>query len=177
MSSPYPSSGLFNESSQVPNSCIESAEYIIQATATAKIPAKWTSGAATKPHVWAVFHSHMVNISNTPNFHNLVDSSVKEYPFAGTLPGLGEGLCIVNTGADNKGYNMHFGAVVRVGRGRVDVSDMSEIITETPQLVKIKVAALTKVDDFRGQTYKDSQFIIGKLTTSPPKGLIELKKK
>ena len=97
MSSPYPSSGLFNESSQVPNSCIESAEYIIQATATAKIPAKWTSGAATKPHVWAVFHSHMVNISNTPNFHNLVDSSVKEYPFAGTLPGLGEGLCIVNT--------------------------------------------------------------------------------
>ena len=101
---------------------------------------------------------------------------VDSYPFGTSLPGKGEGLCIVNIGADNNGYNMHFGAWVGdAPGGKIKVSNMNEP-TGSYGLELLETDVIGHVDDFRVGGYEDkARFKIGKLTTSPSMGKTELK--
>lgn len=169
----YDSSVKFDKTKQVPNSCIEAAEFLVQVMAGKGKSVTWhKSGAIRKPHVYAEFASCYVNITATDNFHNLVTQSVKDYPFNNALPTKGEGICLVNKlqDADPNAFNMHFGAVVKTGTGTVEVSDMNEPGNGVVGLAPLVTTTIRKVDDFRGGDYPKSRYALGKLTTTPDKG-------
>jgi len=162
---------------QVPNSCIEAAELIVQVLNTGSGgSATWRkAGETRKPNVWAEFKSHRVNITSTANFHNKINMAVESYPFGSDLPALGEGICILNRGVDNDGYNMHFGAVVAASPRGVYVSNMNEPSDEEVELSTLETMRLRHVDDFRSGGYENKDiFIIGKLTVSPDMSKTEL---
>lgn len=100
---------------KVPESCIESAEYIIQAYAPNNRALKWKQGAEVEPHVWMHFGAgNSYNISTQEDVHDLVDAANTDFNFDTRPPKLGEGVAFINIGPDNQpnGYNMHFMAVL-----------------------------------------------------------------
>jgi hypothetical protein len=174
----YPSviKSMFNQE-KVPNSCIESAEYIIQCIASNRV-LEWKPGQSREPHVYAHFGKGVVvNISNTPDFHNKVPRGLTDFPFdslRGGLPGLGEGLiCLNRTGTDLR-YNMHLGAVVLVMERAgtppeyvVEISDMMEPFDQEVELVKLKSKLIRTADQFRSDSFRSwaPNYALGLLTT------------
>ncbi len=104
---------------EVPESCIESAEYIIQSIINGKRHV-WEENKTVDPHVYAIFANGVeFDISECENFHEKIDEKVGDYPFQtlrGGLPGIGQGLVCVNKHWRNRHYNMHLGAVVASAR-------------------------------------------------------------
>lgn len=90
----------------VPESCIESAEYILQVTAGASTD--WVRGKEREPYMIAAFGNKTLN-ATTGDFVNEIDG-VTDYDF-NLIPNVGQGIVIANSGIDDDGYNMHFGAV------------------------------------------------------------------
>lgn len=158
----------------VPNSCIESAELIIQVY-HATDPITWDGADVVRdPHVWAEFHRHRIDITAIEDFHSFITMDVESYVFE-SLPGLGEGICLVNKLEDDEDGNMHFGAVVRTARRRVYVSNMDELSDEPVTLVRLVTELLYSVDDFRVPGYTDlEKYVIGKLTVTPDPSKIVL---
>ncbi|HEY6528489.1 MAG TPA: hypothetical protein VIZ65_07330 [Cellvibrionaceae bacterium] len=156
--------------SQVPNSCIESAEFILQViNSGTNDSVTWDRAEVSRtPHVYAEFKSHYINITDTADFHDYITESIVSYPFGSSLPTLGEGICLVNKGQDSGGYNMHFGAVVAVQNGSVEISDMNEPNNAPVGLAPLETITIKNVNDFRANGYEHrSTFALGKLTVNP----------
>jgi hypothetical protein len=151
---------------EVPRSCIESAEFIIQ-TFHERDPADWQPDQTAKPNIYAHWgEGGVINITEAPK---VVDelSGKKPLPFKPRKEGgydefsLGLGLMLGNvTKKDMKGtYNMHLGAVVacHVDRKAAIYSDESE--PDKAEDIKLinpwRIKGIQKPDEFRGDTYKD----------------------
>jgi len=151
---------------EVPRSCIESAEFIIQ-TLRGREPTDWQPGQSAQPNIYAHWgEGGVINISKS---EDVVDqlSGKKALPFNEREEGgyyeftQGLGLMIGNVAEkDTKDrYNMHLGAVVanHVDYLAAIYSDESEpdkdedIVLINPWRIK----GIQKPDEFRGDTYKD----------------------
>jgi hypothetical protein len=99
---------------KVPESCIQSAEFIIQALTNPALV--WKDGQNVKPNVWMHFGSgKSYNITAEENVHELPNESNIDFNFDQHPPGIGEGVAFINIGDDNVPnghYNMHFMAVL-----------------------------------------------------------------
>jgi hypothetical protein len=167
----------FSHQEKVPNSCIESAEYIIQCIASNTV-LDWEPGQSRKPHVFAHFGNGVTfNISNTTNFHNKAPKGLADFPFEclrGGLPGLGEGLICLNKTGKDLYYNMHLGGVVVVMENAgfppsyvVEISNMMEPFNKEVKLVKLQSKLITTADQFRSGSFGTSagDYALGFLTT------------
>lgn len=165
---------VFATGTLVPNSCIESAELIIQAKNRKTHAIRWVPNQTRTPHVWMEFADHIINISKTPGIHELQGlHALNDYPFGDTLPALGEGIGIIKKTPGNAKYNMHFGARVETSSGCM-VSDVSE--TKSPPVVPLTLMTLESVNDFRTGGYESvDNFALAKLTVTPDKSKTELK--
>lgn len=154
---------------QVPESCIESTEYIMRVMSErSSKDVVWNgAGSGSERHgVTATFGGGFsINISTTENFHTLIPTGTTSYAFT-SLPSLGQGLCIVRVKPGGTSpYDMHFGAVFAQQDGQVSISDMSEPEnyngTATAALVSQNI---TTVGGFRDHNYPEAFFAIGLLT-------------
>jgi hypothetical protein len=138
---------------KVPESCIQSAEFIIQTTRPENQSQVWVSGMDLKPAVWMHFENGSYDITNvdllpeekgkvSPVLTNSRDFNVRNRP-----PGPGEGVAFWNVGshAREHGYNMHFMAVLAIsetdkGEPVFVVSDVSAVDGEedNPRLVSLE---------------------------------------
>lgn len=92
---------------KVPESCIESAEFIIQSINNDVATPVWKGGGkALKPHVIATFGGNVkINVSTSDLLsHNI--KGLSDYEFDGQLPELGQGLILLrkDTATCPKGY-------------------------------------------------------------------------
>ncbi len=135
---------------EVPESCIESAEYLIQCCYIGKA-IRWNSGSK-RPDVFAHMGNAIINITATEDCHTTVMPAHGSYPFS-QLPVLGEGIVLFNVGKDagKGGYNMHFMAVVATGsfggRPAVLVSNMMERQLRAGERTKMKQLQVLIVTD------------------------------
>jgi hypothetical protein len=149
---------------QIPRSCIESAEYIIQCLAAGGLLG-WAEGQERTPHVIACFGNNVTfNITTQENFHTDPRcNGLVDYAFNGQLPAIGQGLILLNkTGADQP-FNMHLGAVIATARNRVKISDVSEN-GPVAMIANWETKVLNTIEDFRGDDYPANNFAIGLLT-------------
>lgn len=150
----------------VPNSCIESAEYIIQCYAKGAI-LDWEAGASRKPHVYATFGNKRFNISETENFH-LLASGIKDFDFKGTLPGEGSGIICLNKTSEDLGYNMHLGAVVAVDTEakKILISNMMEPAHMAVKMKTIDYIELASPEEFLTINFEEAavKYAIGLLS-------------
>lgn len=165
--------------SGVPNSCIESAEYIIRKIYRG--PAyTWTpaiDGAPTEnPHVYAVFGGNWYfDISDDEGWLDSLPEDLADYPFGSReLPGIGEGLCLVKkTPGPNQAcdYDMHFGAVLSGNAFSVEISDNCEPPGDVV-FGALKKTRITRPGGFRKTIAGASKthFALGKLTVNLPNG-------
>jgi len=169
---------------KVPNSCIESAEYVIQCIAQDKM-LPWTHGDSRKPHVLAHFGNGLFcNISDADviawAFSNA--STLVDYPF-GThgfshLPKVGRGLMLLHkTKLESKVYHMHLAATVASWgshpKTKIAVTDMFEAWTGPVTLQPLKVRAVSDIGkDFRDAFFgpQASEYVVGLLMAETDKG-------
>ncbi len=174
------------EKNGVPDSCIESAEYIIQRVHNGLgfVWSETVEGAPTStPHVYAVFGGNRYfNMSDDDGWLTRLPADLADYPFqAHEMPQVGEGLCLVNyTKFNNKfcDYDMHFGAILSNGPVFSEISDnCAKPVTPTP-IGALKKAQISTPADFR-KTIKGAggtkTFALGKLTITPPAGGTHIK--
>lgn len=150
---------------QVPESCIESAEFIIQCIAN-KSYLGWKEGKTRKPHVMAEFgFNKKFNITTQANFHE--DPScvgLRSYSFGSWVPDIGQGLILLNKkSADASTYNMHFGAIVAVDGSDYYISDVSDSGGGVKLIGGWPVKKITNVNDFRIPGYPKTDYAIGLL--------------
>ncbi len=178
--------GNVSDLAMVPNSCIESAEYIMQCQSRGEI-FTWTSTPpATSPSVEAVFGNGVrVDISKTEliAWAGQNGSKLTDYPFT-TLPSVGEGIILLHkknlTGIY---YHMHLVAVLACYGDPTDeitVSAMAEPKSGTVNMATLKVKSITDLDEFRSEWFErqEAEYAIGLLrmslfnvgTSSAPKG-------
>lgn len=150
----------------VPRSCIESAEYIIQSISANKL-LPWTkAGEARTPHVFARFgDSKSINISDTAEFQNQA-VGLKDYGFT-SLPAIGQGLICLNNTTKDLGYNMHLGAVVAADTGKILISNMMEPFGKVVKLTALDTIEVTDVGSFRSSAFdtESDKYALGLLTT------------
>lgn len=163
----------------LPNSCIEAAEYVVRIGAAEEgKEVHWPDQENVhQTPVYLVFKDHYVNISDTQNFHNLLHDDVNDYEFPNGLPKVGEGLGLVNKLADQDGYNMHFGGVVKTrDDGVIELTDMNERPGSSAGLDPTALRSISHVNQFRLGGYEDASYALGLLTTNiePFGALIEL---
>lgn len=151
----------------IPRSCIEGAEYIIQSIVTNDNKRPWTNNVSSKPYVYANFGGGVkVNISYRVNFHDKMHG-FGSYNFddLGRRLELGEGIILLNTKPTDSGtYNMHLGAIVAVSDTHYWISDVSENgkVEWCSDWVARKVRRLSQ---FREMGYPSEDFAIGYLHT------------
>lgn len=152
-------------SANVPRSCIESAEYIIQSIAEGR-RLEWRSGETREPHVIAHFKDVTIDITATPDFHRSRDvAGVEDYRFA-ALPEIGQGLICVNKTGDELGYNMHLGAVVARDDDRALISNMMEEVGIAVMMVILHTIEIGSPYEFRSRNFSgiDDKYALGLLT-------------
>ncbi|MDN3637373.1 hypothetical protein QWY82_01005 [Simiduia curdlanivorans] len=145
--------GYIRYKHQIPASCIESAEYIIQSIHGGVCP-EWKPGQTRAPNVYATFgNGKTFNVSLTENFHKQA-SGVTDYDFKGSLPGIGQGIICLNTSSADLPYNMHLGAVLAVdSAGRILVSNMMEkvgvpVVKKTIESIEVSSVEAFFTDNF-----------------------------
>ena len=129
----------------VPESCIDSAEFIIRRIATKGSRLTRTN---TGPNMMAKFGNMEFNAS-TEDFVNR--RGPQDYPFAG-LPDIGQGIILLNKTRTDLSYNMHLGAIVAKDARIAVISHMFQMVRSYTQ-EELKVMEITSVDDFRNQTF------------------------
>ena len=164
-----------NPTGNVPESCIESAEYIIQCIANGTTYSWVANQPPRNPHVIAhLGNGKTINISTQRDLLEAAELSCS-YNFNG-LPKLGQGLiCVNRTTRDIKPYNMHLGAVIATEMGgsksrpvisKVLISEISEVNPSNVQMIQLD-ASNTKwyssVAEFRGNLYDENCFALGLL--------------
>jgi hypothetical protein len=150
---------------EIPSSCIEGAEYIIQCIYNDKLH-KWANNQKNKPHVMADFGGgKTIDITGTKDFHEkAICTGLADFDFRNGLK-LGQGIILLNnTGKDaGKGkFNMHLGAVVKVlNNGWIlsDVSDLGSVAMDKSWGTK----KIFTPDDYRGPDYPATIYAIGLL--------------
>ena len=139
----------------VPESCIESAEYIIQCTAKSEI-LPWTQQEEREPYIYGLFGNGVIlNITQHENPPN-GGTGLLDFVFT-ELPNVGEGLILLNKTTKNKPFNMHLGAVVakglsHLGETYILISHMFHLKNDygMEKLITLKI---TDVNDFRKKTF------------------------
>ncbi len=158
-------------SRQIPRSCIESAEYVIQEINGCT--QAWTEeGQTREPNVIAEFGNGSIDISTSENVQDELtgktnyDFDVDPDTGEELLPGVGEGLIIGNSSdQDLDPYNMHLGAIVARHRALnvciiSDVSEDGEVILIDPW----RIICLQSVQEFKGADYRAPEYVMGKLS-------------
>jgi hypothetical protein len=144
---------------ELPNSCIESAEYAIQVYHRGE-KFKWVSGRENDPHVWAIFGDGVeVDITSTQllDFAQGKGDTLKDYNFNGSLPGLGEGLILLHKrDFEAKVYHMHLAAVLAQFPDSIVISKMAESLSLTPKMATPKVEEISSTDEFRTRWFPDN---------------------
>lgn len=133
---------------QIPASCIESAEYIIQSIQGGTC-LDWKAGETRTPNVYAVFgDGKEFNVSVTQDFHKQA-SGVTDYDFDGSLPGIGQGIICLNTSSSDLPYNMHLGAVIATdGISKILISNMMEQVGIPVVKKTIEAVEVSSVEEF-----------------------------
>jgi hypothetical protein len=130
----------------VPESCIDSAEYIIRQIAT---KGARLSRGKVGPDMAADFANLSFNAS-TDDFLSL-KKKPQDYPFA-DLPDVGQGIILLNKTTNDLTYNMHLGAIVARSKGRAVISHMFQQVRSYIQKPLI-VIEITSAADFAKQTF------------------------
>lgn len=146
----------------IPRSCIEGAEYIIQSLVTDDKNRAWTNNIAKKPYVYASFGGGVeVNISKTQNFHDGI-SGFGDFDFIKFRRlQLGEGIILLNTHANDFGtYNMHLGAIVAVDDSHYWISDVSEN-GKVEWCADWKAVKVRRLSQFREMQYPSGHYAMG----------------
>jgi hypothetical protein len=157
---------------QVPDSCIESAEYIIQSIYGenhGQRPLRWVrSGIERSTHVIANFGNRTICITATLNFHDQDFSDLVDYNFV-SLPNVGEGLICLNK-TSNLLYNMHLGAIVASNANQAQISNMMEQKGNEVKMVPLQTIKIIHCDDFREETFGSlaSKYALGLLKPESP---------
>ena len=143
----------------VPNSCIESAEYIIQSISNVNL-LPWKRGQSQSPNVIATFGDREINISETENFHRNT-RGITSYKFD-SLPNIGQGIICLNKTVEDLPYNMHLGAVVASSDESVLISNMMEPEGEVGMAL-INIIEINNAEEFLTNNFGDmsSKYIIG----------------
>ncbi len=131
---------------EVPESCIDSAEFIIRRIAT---KGARLSRGKVGPDMMAHFGNMVVNASQD----DLMDLPARPADYAFTdVPQVGEGIILLNKTKTDLSYNMHLGAVVARSAGRASISHMFELVKSysTKPLI---VLHITSAADFAVQTF------------------------
>lgn len=152
-------------SGNVPRSCIESAEYVIQSIAEGR-RLEWRAGETREPHVIAHFKGVTIDITATPDFHRRREiAGVEDYSFT-SLPEIGEGLICVNKTGEDLAYNMHLGAVVARDDDRALISNMMEEVGMSVMMVILQTIEIGSPYDFRSRNFSgiDDKYALGLLT-------------
>jgi hypothetical protein len=130
----------------VPESCIDSSEYIIRRIATKG--ARLTRGR-NGPDMIAEFLGLTFNAS-TEEFLKK-DYTLHDYNFA-DLPSVGQGIILLNKTASDLKYNMHLGAVVARSAGKVVISNMFQQV-RSPKEEQLRVVEISSPADFARKTF------------------------
>jgi hypothetical protein len=139
--------GTIDKNAQVPESCIQSAEFIIQSCYN-RNPPEWSPEEDAEPYVYMHFGSgDSVNITITQNIQNMDFSDRTDFNFDKYQPTIGEGVAFINASnkdANSRSYNMHFMAILVVqGTKRANrvtgyiISDVNELDGKKIQLVSL----------------------------------------
>lgn len=150
---------------QIPRSCVEGAEYIIQCIAMNSVLV-WKPNTTRDPNVWAEFGGGIkFNISKEANFHKDKRCvGLRSYIFGSSLPTIGCGLILLNkTSSDANDFNMHLGAIVAREDGYTYISDVSQTTTKVVMVGDWPVKKITQVSDFRDTGYPAREFAVGLL--------------
>src|ERR1700730_1453023 len=99
----------FTTSNMVPDSCIESAEYIIQCFHRRQI-LNWEKGQIKDPQVYAHFANDKLNITKDAIMKKDL-TNFSSWKFT-KLPESGQGICLINKTNKDNPSNMHFMAVI-----------------------------------------------------------------
>jgi hypothetical protein len=167
----------YSVTKEVPESCIESAEFILQ-TFHGREPPDWSAEEqVAKPSIYAHFgDGGVINITES---ENAVDelSGKKELPFPEIEGGgyeafvLGTGLILGNvTEKDYGDYNMHLGSFVasQVDKKAAIISDVSEPEGDVKLIKPWRITGIQKPDDYRGKDYENKDvYKIGLLLANP----------
>lgn len=166
--------GNVSDLAMVPNSCIKSAEYIIQCQSKGQIFAWTSTPPATSPSVEAVFGNGVkVDISKTEliSWASQNGSKLTDYPFT-TLPSVGQGIILLHKKKlTGDYYHMHLVAVLACYGDPTDeitVSAMAEPKSGTVNMAALKVKSITDLDEFRTKWFdgQEVEYAIGLLRMS-----------
>ena len=148
---------------QVPESCIDSAEYIMRRIADPN--ARQTRHRAGRS-ILATFSNRNFNASED-DFMKFNLEGLRSHAFTG-LPDVGQGIILLNKTKKDLKYNMHLGAIVAKEDRRAVISDMyQEVRSYTYK--PLKVIEITSVDDFARRTFEEQAncYAAGLLTVEP----------
>lgn len=161
---PSPGYAHYTPRRQLPESCIESAEYAIQLFHDAGLA--WGPDQERTPNVLADFGNRVqLNVTTSPDLQDRV-TGVHSYPFA-SLPQVGEGIIIANRTDQDLPFNLHLGAVVARHR-TAEACILTDLVESGPvNLILPWTITLVQgsVDGFRGRDYQGTDFALGFLHT------------
>jgi hypothetical protein len=166
--------GNVSDLAMVPNSCIESAEYIMQCQSKGYIFTWSSTPPANSSSVLAMFGKGVtVDISKTEliAWASQHGSKLTDYPFT-TLPSVGEGIILLHKKKlTGDYYHMHVVAVLACYGDPTDeitVSAMAEPKSGTVNMAALKVESITDIDEFRTKWFEgqEAEYAIGLLRIS-----------
>jgi hypothetical protein len=132
---------------QVPESCIDSAEYIMRRIAD---PNARQTRNRTGKSILAKFSNRTFNASKD-DFMKFNLQGLQSHAFTG-LPEVGQGIILLNKTNNDLQYNMHLGAIVAKEDRRAVISHMyQEVRSYTYK--PLKVIDIISVDDFARKTF------------------------
>jgi hypothetical protein len=144
------SDGNPKPSIEVPESCIDSAEYIIRTIAT---NGARQSRSKVGPDMLAEFDNMDFNASKDDIL--AIKKRANSYNFAGLpdgLPDVGQGIILLNRTNGDLEYNMHLGAIVAKSPGKAVISHMFQTVRSYAQK-PLEVLEITSAADFADKTF------------------------
>jgi hypothetical protein len=138
-------------------SCIDSAEQIIQEIAAGK-----RGRSRHGKTVYAHFGNGTYNLK-TDDLMTIKGAT--SYPSLG-LPKVGEGIILLNMTNGDLPYNLHCGAVVAKQGGQAVISHMFQL-QQSPKAAQLIVIEITSPSDFARKTFSGSagKYAVGWLST------------
>lgn len=152
------SSGNVLSKAIVPESCIQSAETIIQQI--------YHGGGriSRSTHMFAHFKNLTFDAS-TDDVLSYSGSALKSYQTYDWLPDYGQGIVLLNKTSGDLQYNMHFGTVVAWKSGEAVISHMFEQVPNSSYAL-LQVITIASAVDFAQKTFGSGagNYAIGLLT-------------
>jgi hypothetical protein len=147
---------------EVPESCIDSAEFIIRRIAT---EGARLSRNNTGPDMIATFANFTCNASTVDLMK--LPNLPQNYDFK-NLPDVGQGIILLSRSESDLTYNMHLGAIVAKNSDEALISHMFQVV-KSPIHKPLIVLKISSVEDFADQTFGKASDLYAYGLLSPQK--------